>query len=35
MTKRIEFCKTINGMFEDGELDEKLIIYRRGTFLGK
>jgi len=27
MTKRVEFCKTINGMFEDGELDEKLIIY--------
>jgi len=20
MTKRVEFCKTINGMFEDGEL---------------
>ncbi|EZA62935.1 hypothetical protein X777_15527 [Ooceraea biroi] len=27
MTKRVEFCKTINGMFEDGELDAKLIIY--------
>ncbi|EFN86514.1 hypothetical protein EAI_02076, partial [Harpegnathos saltator] len=27
MTKRVEFCKTINKMFEDGDLDEKLIIY--------
>jgi len=28
MMKRVEFCKTINGMFEDRKLDEKLIIYR-------
>ncbi|EFN89130.1 hypothetical protein EAI_10984, partial [Harpegnathos saltator] len=27
MTKRMEFCKTINEMFEDEDLDEKLIIY--------
>jgi len=27
MAKRVEFCKTINRMFEDGELDEKFIIY--------
>jgi len=27
MTKRMEFCKTINGMFKDEECDEKLIIY--------
>ncbi|KYQ49082.1 hypothetical protein ALC60_11852, partial [Trachymyrmex zeteki] len=26
-TKHVEFCKTINVMFEDGELDEKLIIF--------
>ncbi|EFN77240.1 hypothetical protein EAI_05919, partial [Harpegnathos saltator] len=24
---RVKFCKTINGMFENGDLDEKLIIY--------
>jgi len=35
MMKRIEFCKTINEMFEDGEFNEKLIIYGRGTFLAK
>ncbi|XP_076388084.1 uncharacterized protein LOC105663682 [Megachile rotundata] len=27
MLKRVEFCKTINGMFENEELDEKFIIY--------
>lgn len=27
MTKRIEFCNTITGMFEAEELNEKLIIY--------
>jgi len=33
MTKHVEFRKTINEMFEDGELNKKLIIY--GTFLAK
>jgi len=27
MTKYVEFCKTIYEMFEDGKLNEKLIIY--------
>ncbi|EFN87145.1 hypothetical protein EAI_01139, partial [Harpegnathos saltator] len=26
-TKRVEFCKIINAMFEDGDFDEKLITY--------
>ena len=27
MGQRVKFCKTITGMFEDRELDEKLIIF--------
>jgi len=30
-----EILQDDNRMFEDGKLDEKLIIYGRGTFLAK
>lgn len=34
MTKRVKFCETINGMFEDGQLDKKLIIYTDKAYFG-
>jgi len=33
MTKYVEFCKTINGMFKDAKLDEKIDnLHRQDTF---